>query len=161
MPIYVKFTGGTPIDGETKSQGYEKFVEFSSMQWGVGRGFASAVGTTGNRSTSAPSVSELTLTKITDTSSVAILQAALTDPPNRTVEVHVALQDGTKVQDFVVYTLENTGISGYSASSGGDKPSETVSLNFTKFTYKYCVYTDKGVASDSPSVTYDLTTASK
>lgn len=161
MAIYVKFSGGSAITGEVKATGYTDFVEFGSLQWGVGRGFSSAVGTTGNRSTSAPSVSEVTLTKITDKASVSILQGALTDPPNQTVEIHVALQDGTAVKDFIVFTLENTGISGYSFSSGGDKPSESLSLNFTKFTYKYCVYTDKGVSADSPSVSYDLTTISK
>jgi type VI secretion system secreted protein Hcp len=52
-------------------------------------------------------------------------------------------------------------ISSYSASSGGDRPSESFSLNFTKIEYKYTPFDDKHKAGTPMPVTYDVTTATK
>jgi type VI secretion system secreted protein Hcp len=50
-------------------------------------------------------------------------------------------------------------ISSFSVSSGGDKPTESCSLNFTKIEYKY-VSTDEKHADEGPKIyTYDLATA--
>ena len=58
------------------------------------------------------------------------------------------------------YELTNTLVSSYSCSSGGDKPMESVSLNFTKFEYKYITRDAKG--SPTPkTASYDLATAKK
>jgi type VI secretion system secreted protein Hcp len=50
-------------------------------------------------------------------------------------------------------------ISGFSTSSGGDRPSESISLNFTKIEYKSVQMSADGSTATSPSITYDLSTA--
>jgi type VI secretion system secreted protein Hcp len=50
-------------------------------------------------------------------------------------------------------------ISGYSLSSGGDRPSESLSLNFTKFDSEYIKVDDKLAPATTGHYIYDLTTA--
>ena len=59
------------------------------------------------------------------------------------------------VQAYMVYELEGCGLSGYSVSSGGDRPSESISLNFDKIAFKYCLVGDN-LAAQPEVVGYDL-----
>lgn len=43
-------------------------------------------------------------------------------------------------QVYLILELEEAIISSYSASSGGDRPSESFSINFTKISYQYNAY---------------------
>jgi len=54
------------------------------------------------------------------------------------------------------YVLENTLISGYSVSSGGDRPSESLSLNFTKVDSEYLNIDDKFATKTTGHVIYDI-----
>jgi type VI secretion system secreted protein Hcp len=47
-------------------------------------------------------------------------------------------------------------LSGYSVSSGGDKPTESISLNFTKIETKITPQKDDGTPGTAYPVTYDL-----
>jgi type VI secretion system secreted protein Hcp len=58
-------------------------------------------------------------------------------------------------------TLENTLISSYSMSSGGDRPMESLSLNFTKIEFKAIPYDEKGKAGSPATVNYNLATGTK
>ena len=58
--ILLKFA--TPINGESTVAGHDKWITVDSIQFGVGRG-VSSVGGGGDRETSNPSFSEVTLTK--------------------------------------------------------------------------------------------------
>jgi type VI protein secretion system component Hcp len=55
---------------------------------------------------------------------------------------------------YLEFDLTNVFISGFSQSSNGNPPSESLSLNFTKFTM-----TAHSAGSADQSVTYDLATA--
>jgi type VI secretion system secreted protein Hcp len=50
-------------------------------------------------------------------------------------------------------------VSGYSISSGGDRPTESVSLNFTKITYEIAQGAVDGVLQDPKIGWYDLAEA--
>jgi type VI secretion system secreted protein Hcp len=52
--------------------------------------------------------------------------------------------------------MEHTGLSHYSLSSGGDMPTESMSLNFTKITEKFSAM-DPGISGSPETVGYDLT----
>ena len=64
-----------------------------------------------------------------------------------------------KLEVYLKLTLTNTMISGYSLSSGGDRPSESLSLNFTKVEVKMLQNDPTGAGADSSNVTYDISTA--
>ncbi|HYM02686.1 MAG TPA: type VI secretion system tube protein Hcp, partial [Stellaceae bacterium] len=74
MPIYINYDG---IKGDTTAEGHEKWIEVNSFQWGVGRGISSPTGGSADRESSAPSVSEIVVTKHTDTASIDLLSEAL------------------------------------------------------------------------------------
>ena len=60
---------------------------------------------------------------------------------------------------YAEYKLTNCMISGYSLSSGGDRPSESLSINFTKIEYSFKEYGSDNAVTDSPRVSYDLAIA--
>ena len=60
-----------------------------------------------------------------------------------------------KVETFLTYELENTGLSHYSLHSGGEAPMESLSLNFAKITETFTPH-DPGISGSPESVGYDL-----
>ena len=61
MAIYLEIEG---IEGNITAKGYEKMIEVSSFNWGVGRAISQNAGRMANREASRPSISEITLTKV-------------------------------------------------------------------------------------------------
>ena len=155
MPIYMKYDG---IPGDVTEEGHKGWIELNSMQWGVGRGIASPVGGSLDRESSAPSVSEITVAKAQDTATIKLIDASF-QGEGKTVNIDFCKTDKGKLEVYLTYTLTNTMISGYSISSGGDRPSESLSLNFTKIEVKMNQNDETGAGADSSNVTYDMSKA--
>lgn len=156
MAIFVKYGA---LEGEATAKGYEKWVEVQSLQWGVGRGISSGVGGGSKREASAPSVSEIVVTKTMDAFSPLALKEAIGGKAV-TVKVDLTQTDNSgKHVAYEKYILDNTLISGYSISSGGDRPSESLSLNFTKFDSEYLIVNDKFESKTTGHVMYDIALA--
>ncbi|MCK8785138.1 type VI secretion system tube protein Hcp [Roseomonas sp. NAR14] len=156
MTIYLKYEG---IDGDVTSNGFEKFIEVHSAQLGVGRGISSTHGRgEGVREASIPSISELVVTKTFDRSSSLLIQQALKGPLDKKVELHFVRTQGGKAEAYLVYKFEQCAVSGYSLSSGGDRPSESISINFAKFETKNIEVKDKLTAAGGV-ISYDLRAA--
>jgi type VI secretion system secreted protein Hcp len=154
MAIYLKYEG---IDGEATHENHKKWIDVGSMQFGVGRGISTPSGSTANREASEPSVSEVTITKAMDGASTSLFTESATGAVGKKVEIHL-VSTGSPGNTYVEYTLTNALISGYSVSTGGDRPSESVSINFTKMEFKFIPYDDKNKAGTPVSVSYDLST---
>lgn len=152
MPIYMNYDG---IQGDVTESGHTKWIEVSSFQWGVGRGISSPVGGSEDRESSAPSVSEVTVTKDNDVASVKLLNEAL-QGEGKTVKFDFCRTEKSKLQVYLQLTLTNAMVSGFSTSSGGDRPTESVSLNFTKVEYKVTPMAAAGDPGNPATVTYDL-----
>src|SRR5262245_45509981 len=152
MPIYVKYAS---IDGDVTATGHEKWIEVNSFQWGVGRGISSPVGASADRESSAPSVSEIVVTKPTDVATIKILDEAL-HGEGQDVTIDFCKTDKGQLNVFLSYTLNNTMISGYSASSGGDRPQESLSFNFTKISCRDVSLGSKNEDGSPETVTYDV-----
>ena len=156
MAIYVKYG---PIKGDVTESNHKEWVEVSSLQWGVGRGIGSPTGRSTNREASAPSISEVVVTKTMDKSSYAWLQEGL---KGKGVDCEIDLMQtgGADGMDkYATYKLTNCMVSGYSVSSGGDRPSESISINFTKIEYGFTEYDSAHKAADTPKVSYDMALA--
>lgn len=154
MAIYLKYEG---IDGEATHDKHSKWIDVSSLQFGVGRGIATPSGSTANREASEPSISEVTISKQLDASSSKLLVEACTGAAGKKVEIHL-VSTGSPGNTYVEYTLHNALISGYSISSAGDRPSESVSINFTKIEFKQTPYDQANKAGTPVTVSYDLAT---
>lgn len=101
-------------------------VPVYSLQEGVGVGISSP--SSGTRTTSRPSVSEMTLSRKTDSISPVLFGYVTRGTNLPEVELAGSLPDGTPFE----YELTDVLISGFSTSAGGSSFSESVSLNFTK-----------------------------
>lgn len=157
MPIYMNYDG-LAIKGDVTEEGHKEWIELGSVQWGVGRGISSPTGASADRESSAPSVSEITTTKSADVSSSKLVNEAL-QGEGKTVIIDFCKTDKGKLEVYLTLTLTNCMISGYSMSSGGDRPSESLSLNFTKIEYKLTGQGASGDTGSPASVTYDLAAA--
>lgn len=153
MAIYMKFGS---FKGAVTTEGYKDWIELDSFQWGVGRGIASAAHSAESRESSEPSISEIVVTKRMDKSSPSLFTDAVAGQLNSKVDIKFTTTTKNQVTEFLTYELTNTGLSGYSVSSGGDMPVESLSLNFTKIAYTF-KGTDPAVSGDPQTVGYDLT----
>ena len=134
MPVLVKCD---KWKGESKIEGFADYFEVSSFQFGVGRSIASAYGTS-TREGGICSVSEITMSKVSDGASLKLFEDGLHGELDRKVEIAFVRQGkGNKPVAFVTIKLEGCGISGFSMSSGGDRPTESFTLNFDKIEYSY------------------------
>lgn len=111
-------------------------VEVASAQFGVGRSISTPTGTSSNRESAAPSISEIVVTRLSDKYSPLFYQEALMGNA-RMMTLFFVDGNATTVKTYLTAKMHNAMISGYSVSSGGDRPMESLSINFTKIEYKY------------------------
>jgi len=157
MPIYMKYDD-LAIKGDVTEEKHKDWIELNSLQWGVGRGISSPTGGSGDRESSAPSISEIVVTKPSDIASPKLLNEIL-QGEGKTVVIDFCKTDKGNLEVYMSYTLTNTMLSGYSVSSGGDRPSESLSLNFTAIDPTNTpMGTDNATASPE-TVGYDLALA--
>jgi type VI secretion system secreted protein Hcp len=153
MPIYMKMAG---IDGNVTATKYEKWIEVNSVSFGIGRGIGSATGKASDREASAPSLSEVSIAKTADISSIKLFETALYGEGIH-VDIHLCKTDKGDVEPYIKYELINTLISGFSVSSGGDRPSESISLNFTAINFTYTPMGSLNETGEPVTTGYDMT----
>ena len=152
MPIYVQIDG---IQGDATQQNHQKWMDIQAMHWNVSRSMNTIAGSAANREASEPMVSEVTLTKTSDSSSVKLFQEACTGRVGKKAVIYL-VTTGNPGDTYIEYTMQNTLISNYSVGSDGDRPIETVTLNFTKLDVKYIPYDDKHQPQSPMVGSYDI-----
>ena len=158
MPIYMNYDSAP---GPVTAAGHEKWIELNSFQWGVGRGISMIVGDNTTRDSSTPSISEIVVTHEFDDSSINLFDLSVSGATGKTVKidfVRTAVGQANP-EVYVHYELENTLISGYSISTGGDRPTESISLNFTKITMTYTPLKEDNTPGNNITKGFDLQTA--
>ena len=153
MALYMKYGS---IKGPVTTEGFKDWVECKSFQWGIGRAIGTAARGSYSREHSEPTISEITVTKLTDVASPKLMLDAVAGKLDSKVEIKFTTTTKGKVETFLTYKLENAGISHYSMHSGGDMPIESLSLNFTKIT-KTFTGMEPGITGSPETVGYDLT----
>jgi type VI secretion system secreted protein Hcp len=148
--------------GESLAKGHEGskgWMEIGSVQFGSGRSISTPTGAATKREASLPRVSEVTITKLQDSCSPLLFQESLIGKAGKVV-IDLTETGPTEPVIFCTVTMTDALISGYSMSSGGDRPTESVSLNFTKIEYLYQGYDNKGspVSALKQTAIFDLTT---
>ncbi|HXP06380.1 MAG TPA: type VI secretion system tube protein Hcp [Stellaceae bacterium] len=152
MAIYMKYGS---IPGSVTTSGFEKWTELTSFQWGVRRGVGSPTSTGLSREATEPTLSEVVVTKEMDVSAPKMFLEGVAGLLNNTVLIKFTTTTKNTVVTFLTYELDNTCVSSYSISSGGDLPMESITLNFTKI-IKTFTGMDPGVSGSPESVGYDL-----
>lgn len=139
------------INGLSEIPEHDKWVQVDSLQFGVGRAISVSSGGA-DRDTSNPSFSEITVTKSMDISSPDIFAEAVAGSAPDKAEIHFVQTAGTssKPQVFLKLTLMKPLVSSYSMSSGGERPTESLSINYTKIEYQYDSYSGDKVTTGTP-----------
>ena len=122
MAIYLKYEG---IEGDATQDNHKKWFDIQSLQWGVGRGIHTPVGSAQNREASEPSVSEISVTMSMDASSTKMFEEACVGKEGKEVTIDFCTT-GDPGELFLQYKLDKVLVSGYSISSGW-RPSQRLS----------------------------------
>ena len=152
MAIYMKFGS---IDGDVHTDGYKNWIELHSFQYGLSRAITSGSGGKA-REGSVPSISEIVVTKNNDASSGKLYHNAVAGVFDTKVEIKMTTTTKNKVETYLTYELKECGISSYSLSTGGDRPVESLSLNFTYITVKPTQPDKSGQIKTGDITGYDL-----
>src|SRR3954470_8827698 len=153
MAIYMKFGS---IKGPVTTDGFKDWIELESFHWGSSRHIGTAARGSTSREHSEPTLSEVTVTKRTDVASPKLFLDSVAGKLDSKAEIKFTTTTKGKVETFLTYKMEDTGISRYSIGSNGDMLIETLSLNFAKIT-KTFTGTAPGVSGSPETVGYDLT----
>ncbi|MEM7526984.1 MAG: type VI secretion system tube protein Hcp [Pseudomonadota bacterium] len=154
MPIYMEIEG---IKGDATHETHKNWMDIESLHWNVSRNMNTSAGSSANREASEPTVSEVVLTKVTDSSSTKLFAEACAGRTGKLTTIHL-VTTGNPGDTYVEYKLTNTLVANYSVDTTGDRPVETIRLNFTKMEVKYIPH-DENHAPLSPMIaSYDLST---
>ena len=147
--ILMNFTG-TPIKGTSTVDAHKDWITLEAFQMGVGRAISTSGG--GDRDTSNPSFSEISLTRVTDLSSADLFMQAVCGKSLGNAEIHFIQTGGSdkKQQVFLKLILGGAIISAYSASSNGERPTETIAINFTTISYEFNAFSGDTVKTGTP-----------
>jgi type VI secretion system secreted protein Hcp len=94
----------------------------------------------------------------TDVASTKLLNEAY-QGEGKDCQIDFCKTDKGKLEVYLTVTMNNTMISGHSFSSGGDRPTESLSLNFTKVEFKNVNMGAGGDTGSPDAITYDLAKA--
>jgi type VI secretion system secreted protein Hcp len=158
MALFMEYNG---IKGDVTESKHKEWIEIHSLQFGAGRAITTPSGATAGRECSVCSVSEITVSKPMDKASQMLMRESMIGavPGKKVVIEQVTTGQGNKAETTLKLELENCMISGYSVSSGGDRPQESLSLNFTKITYTLAQGQTTGDLAQPAHNYYDLSLA--
>jgi type VI secretion system secreted protein Hcp len=154
MAIFLQYDG---IDGEVSAEGHDAWIELSSVQWGAMRNVSTSAGSGANRNSAVPQLSEVTITKPLDKSSVHLFQEMLAPTKSKKAKIDFVRADADKLEVYLQFELDDVMVAGYHVSSGGDgQPLESLNLNFVKFTLVHTGTTQQGETGQPFKAGYDL-----
>ena len=155
MPIYFQMDG---IQGDATQADHKQWMDIQAMHWNVSRNINTLAGAAANRESSEPAISEVTLTKVSDSSTSKLFQEACTGRSGKDATIDM-VTTGNPGQTYIQYKLYNTLVASYTVSSSGDRPTEQVTLNFTKMEVKYIPFDENNNAKAPMISSYDVSTA--
>ena len=121
--IFLELDG---IQGESDVVGFENQIELGSFQFGVGKG--------GNKAVA--SFSEITVTKQLDRSTPTLMLRTATGATIPSAKIRFT-RGAEEPIVFLRYCLTGVRVTSFSQSSGGDAPSESVSLSYATIVQSY------------------------
>ena len=155
MAVYVKY-GDIPGDATHDThKGSDGWWAAGTSQFGVSRYVQATAGNTANRNSAQASVSDITLSKESNTSTPVFFKEACSGQ-GKTCTIDYVMDGGQASEIFLQLTLTNAMISNWSSSSGGDRPSEMLSISYEKLEVKSFTYDAAGAATDQKAHTFDV-----
>ena len=129
---------GDDIKGESSIRGYENKIELLSFSHGTGQRISGDVSTSG-RTSGKPNPQEMLVTKYLDFTASPLLHRCVMEGKSLPrVDILIGRNDEGPVSVLMRYTMKDVLISDVSVSGGGgDKPVETLTLNFNSISWHF------------------------
>lgn len=146
------------IDGESADKDHQKWIEINSFSHGFVQPTNPAVSGQGKAIEKA-SHSNLTITKMTDTSTPLLIKSCWEGTTFDEVKIDMRKASGQNIEGFEIL-MTGVVISNFSiGGSPGDVPYETLSFAYSSIQYNYGpVDKNKGTLAGNKPVKHDLTT---
>ena len=153
--ILMNFDG--KIKGDCMIADHEDWITLDSIQFGTGRAITTSGGGK-DRDTSTASWSEITVSKSTDMASGDLLSQACAGKNIGDAEVHWIQVGGTDqtTQPYLTVKLYGAIVSSYSLSSGGERPSESISISAAKVSFRYDQFKEGGEVQKGRDINWDI-----
>ncbi len=149
---------GKDVAGECLLKGYEDKIECLSFSHGVAMQMTGDISNK-ERTSGKPNIQDLTTTKYTDKASPVLSQACCEGRKIGDCKLTVARNEGGNVMPLIIYTLKDAIISSVSVGGGGgDKPTETLTLNFTAIQWDYTAQKPDSTKEGNASGKWDMKT---
>ncbi len=146
------------LAGDITESGHVGWIELTGASWGIGRTVSDPTGSPTARVIAAPRVRELVVSREQDLASIPLVQESLAGKP-AAVQIDWT-RTGTGGPE-VYYTISLVGavLSDFAQSSAGDRPTESLTLNFTAITVKGSQMAADGSGAAPVSYGWNLATA--
>jgi type VI secretion system secreted protein Hcp len=146
--MYLKIEG---ISGESTTSSHKEWIEIQSFSWGASNSGMQF----GSVGAGKVDITELSLSKRLDASSPALfLRTASGQPLGTVVFQMVRPETGVfyeiKMQNVIVTSVMTSG------ATGEDRPSESISLNFSKIEVGYAAMSSTGKLDSMVRVSWDI-----
>jgi type VI secretion system secreted protein Hcp len=148
------------VAGECLLKGFAEKIECLSYSHAVAMQMTSDVSNR-ERTSGKPNVQDFTISKYMDKASPVLNQTCCEGKKIGDGKVTVGRNEAGEVMPLIVYTLKDVMVSSVSAaSSGGDKPSETITLNFTAIQWDYTAQKPDSTKEGASAGKWDMKTNS-
>jgi type VI secretion system secreted protein Hcp len=148
----------TGVEGESTLKAHPNEIHCFSWSWGVSNP-AAFDPTAGRIVPGKPNFQDISLTKTVDKSSPALMTGVATGKQYDTAVITILKSTaGAATQDFYVITLSDVVVTSFSTSSGGDTPSESFTLTYTKVNVRYYPTKQDGTLDLPVTFSFDLAT---
>jgi type VI secretion system secreted protein Hcp len=149
---YGDILGDSTAEGHKGSDGW---VEITSFKFGVNREVSAPTGGSADRESSAPTVREVIITKPADSSSIGWMDAILEGEGVDAV-IDFCKTDKKQLEVYQYYVLNNAMVTDYDVSTQGDRPTETITISFTKFLYGFNRMDATNAEDNNAVIGYDV-----
>ncbi|MFO0875767.1 MAG: type VI secretion system tube protein Hcp [Gemmataceae bacterium] len=148
------------IKGESQDKAYKGQIDVQSWSWGMSNSGSAHTG--GGQGAGKVNVQDLSFSHYIDKSTPDLMLACCTGKhiPKAVLTVRKA---GGSPLDYLQITMEDLIVTGLTTggSTGDDRLTETVNLNFAKVKVQYKEQTPTGAVGDKPQMGWDIRSNSK
>ena len=152
VDYFLKLEG---VDGESADSKHKGEIDVLSWSWGASQSGSMAMG--GGGGAGKVSVQEMTISKQMDKASPKLFEALATGKHLKEAKLVLRSSGGSQLE-YMTITLTDVMVSSYSTggSSGDDRPTESLSLNFAQIKMSYIEQDASGKAGAAVEFGWDL-----
>jgi len=148
--IFLKLTS---VPGDSVVKGFEKQIVLESFQFGAAL-HPTAGAKAGAAIATKPDVTEVSVTLQNGMYSPALFRLALNGKATEAT-ITIVKTNSDSLFDYLKYVLKGAIVTSWSQSSGGDRPSESLSLGYSLITMGERTLDAKGIPGTWQSVSWD------